>query len=80
MEYVVWAIGGLLVGAVLAWLVATKHAQSELADKLGEAEHRSATLECRATAAEATATELRRQYEEMRRKVDDELQQLTGHE
>jgi DNA recombination protein RmuC len=78
MEYVVWAIGGLLVGAVLAWLVATKRAQSELANKVGEAERRSTTSETKAAAAEATTTELRRQYEEVRRKGDYELQQLRA--
>ncbi len=76
MEYVVWTIGGLLVGAVLAWLVATKRAQSELVSKLGEAERRTTTSETKAAAAEATTTELRRQYEEVRQKTDDELQQL----
>jgi len=79
MEYVVWTIGGLLVGAVLAWLVATKRAQSELVSKLGEAERRSTTSETKAAAAEATTTELRRQYEEVRRKGDNELQQLRVH-
>ena len=54
MEYVVWAIGGLLVGAVLAWLVATKRAQSELVSKIGEAERRSVTAETKTAAAEAT--------------------------
>ena len=79
MEYVVWTIGGLFVGAVLAWLVATKRAQSELVSKLGEAERRSTTSETKAAAAEATTTELRRQYEEVRRKGDNELQQLRVH-
>ena len=79
MEYVVWTIGGLFVGAVLAWLVATKRAQSELVSKLGEAERRTTTSETKAAAAEATTTELRRQYEEVRQKGDDELQQLRVH-
>lgn len=78
MEYVVWTIGGFVVGAVLAWLVATKHAQSEVANKVGEAERRSTASETKAAAAEATTTELRRQYEEVRRKGDDELQQLRA--
>jgi DNA recombination protein RmuC len=78
MEYVVWAICGLLVGAVLGWLVATKRAKSEFASKLGEAEGRSTISEMKAAAAEATTTELRRQYEDVRRKGDDELQQLRA--
>ena len=79
MEYVVWTIGGLFVGAVLAWLVATKRAQAELVSKLGEAERRTTTSETKTAAAEATTTELRRQYEEVRQKGDDELQQLRVH-
>jgi DNA recombination protein RmuC len=60
----------------VAWLVATKRTQSELASKIGEAERRTATAETKAAAAEATTTELRKQYDEMRQKTDDELQQL----
>ncbi|MGH7929055.1 MAG: DNA recombination protein RmuC, partial [Candidatus Binatia bacterium] len=78
MEYVVWAIGGLLVGAVLGWLVATKRAKSELATRIGETEGRSTISEMKAATAEATTTELRRQYEDVRRKGDDELQQLRA--
>jgi DNA recombination protein RmuC len=76
MEYVVWTLAVLLVGAVVAWLVATKRTQSELASKIGEAERRTATAETKAAAAEATTIELRKQYDEMRQKTDDELQQL----
>jgi DNA recombination protein RmuC len=76
MDYFVWTIAGLLVGAVVAWLAATKRAQSELVSKVGEAERRSASAETKAAAAEATTTELRKQYDEMRQKAEDELQQL----
>jgi DNA recombination protein RmuC len=76
MDYVVWTFAGLLVGAVVAWLVATKRTQSELVSKIGEAERRSASAETKAAAAEATTTELRKQYDEMRQKTADELQQL----
>src|SRR5262245_30325767 len=78
MEYVIWTIGGLVVGAVLSWLIATKHAESELANKVGEAERRSTISETKAAAAEATTTELRRQYEEVHRKENDQLQQLRA--
>ncbi len=66
MEYVVWTIGGLFVGAVVAWLIATKRAQSELVSKIGEAERRSVTAETKTAAAEATTTELRKQYDELK--------------
>ena len=72
MEYVVWTFAGLLLGAAVAWLVATKRTQS----KLAEAERRSASAETKAAAAEATTIELRKQYDEMRQKTDNELQQL----
>jgi DNA recombination protein RmuC len=76
MEYIAWTVAGLVVGAVVAWLVATKRIQSEMASNIGDAERRTATAETKAAVAEATTTELRKQYEEVRRKGDDELQQL----
>ncbi len=78
MEYIVWSIGGLLVGAVLGWMIATKRAQSELFGKVGEAERRTATAETRAAAAEAIASEVRRQYEEVRGKAETDFQELRG--
>lgn len=74
MEYVIWTFAGLLVGAVVAWLVAAKRAQSEI----GEAERRSASAETKAAAAEATAAEIRRQYEEVRRKAEADFQELRA--
>lgn len=78
MEYVVWSLGGLLVGAVVAWLIATKRAQSELATKVGEAEDRTATAETKAVAAEAIAAEVRRQYEEVRQKAETDFQGMRA--
>lgn len=79
MEYVLWTVAGLLVGAAAAWLVATQRTQSELAGKVEEAERRSASAETKAAAAEATTTELRKQYDEMRQRAEDELQQLRAN-
>lgn len=76
MEYVIWSLGGLLVGAVLAWLIATKLVQSQLVGKIGEAERRAATAETKTAAAEATAVEVRRQYEELRQKAEADFQEL----
>lgn len=75
MESVAWTVGGLLVGAVMAWLIATRRAQSELLSKVSDAERRTATAETKAASYEATTTELRRQFEEVRQKGDGELQQ-----
>jgi DNA recombination protein RmuC len=79
MEYVAWTIAGLFAGAVVAWVIATEHAQSEVVNKVTEAERRFATAETKAAAAEATTTELRKQYDDMRQKTGDDLQQLRMH-
>lgn len=76
MEYIVWSLAGLLVGGVVAWLVATKRAQSELITKVGDADRKTAAAESKAASAEAIAGEVRRQYEEVRRKSETDFQEL----
>ena len=76
MEYVVWSLGGLILGAVLAWLIATKRGQSELLTKVGDADRKTAAAESKAASAEAIAAEVRRQYEEVRRKAKTDFQEL----
>lgn len=78
MDYVVWTFAGLLVGAVVAWLVATKRAQSELITKVGDADRKTAAAESKAASAEAIAAEVRRQYEEVRRKAETDFQELRA--
>jgi DNA recombination protein RmuC len=78
MEYVAGIVIGLLAGSVLAWLIATKLAQSELASKVREANREVATAETRAASAEAIAIEVRRQYEESRLKAAEDSQQLRA--
>lgn len=72
MDFIVYTVIGFFVGAVLAWLIAGKRAQSNLL----EAERRASTAEAKTASVEATTTELRRQHEEMLRKTADETQQL----
>ena len=72
MDFVVYILIGLLVGAALAWLIISKRVQSNLL----EAERRTSTAEAKIASAEATTTELRRQHEEMQKKSTDEIQQL----
>lgn len=67
MEYLPGLTIGLLVGATVVWLVAAKRAQSQ-----------RAVAETRAVSAEATVTELRRQYEEIRLKAIEDFQQMRG--
>ena len=76
MEYIAWSLAGLLVGAVVAWLVASKRAQSELITKVGDADRKTAAAESKAASAEAIAAEVRRQYEEVRRKAETDFQEL----
>ena len=74
MDFVDYAAIGLFVGVALAWLIASKRTQSNLL----EAERRASTAEAKTASAEATATELRRQYEETQRKAGDDIQQLRA--
>lgn len=78
MEYIAWSLAGLLVGAVVAWLVAAKRAQSELIAKVGDADRKTAAAESKAASAEAIAAEVRRQYEEVRRKAETDFQELRA--
>lgn len=72
MEYIISSVIGLLVGAVLGWLLAAKRAQSHLLD----AAKRASAAETSAASALATATELRRQYDEIQKKAEDDFQKL----
>jgi DNA recombination protein RmuC len=78
MEYVAGIVIGLVVGSALAWLITTKHAQSELVSKVGEANRKIAAAETRAVSAEAIGREVRRQYEEIRLKAAEDFQQLRA--
>jgi DNA recombination protein RmuC len=75
-EYLAGIVIGFFAVAAVAWLIATKRVQSELASKVGDAERRVAATETRAASAEATVTEVRRQYEESRLKAAADFQQL----
>ena len=77
MEYVAAIVIGLLAGAAVAWLITTKRAQSEILSRV-EADRRIAAAETIAASAEATVTEVRRQYEEIRLKAVEDFQQLRA--
>jgi DNA recombination protein RmuC len=76
MEPIAWAFAGLLVGVVVAWVVATQRVRSEGAGKLAEAERRTAAAEAKTAAADATSAELRKQYDEIRHRTSEELERL----
>jgi DNA recombination protein RmuC len=58
MGHLLGAAAGLIAGAAFAWFYASRRAQSEWAARMSEAERRAA-------GAEATASELRRQQEQI---------------
>jgi DNA recombination protein RmuC len=72
MEYIIVGVIALVIGVVLGWLIATRRAQSQL---LNAAKHTSA-VESAAASALATVTELRRQYDEIQKKAEDDFQKL----
>src|SRR5262249_36374876 len=78
MEYIAGIVIGLVAGSALAWLVGTKRAQSELGSRAGEAHRKNAAAGGRAASGEATAIEVRRQYEEIRLKASEDFQQLRA--
>ena len=78
MENLAVIVIGLLVGAAVTWLIATKLAQSKLANQVGEADRRIAAAETRAASAEAIGIEIRRQYDELRLKAAEDSQQLRA--
>ncbi|HSF58463.1 MAG TPA: DNA recombination protein RmuC, partial [Candidatus Binatia bacterium] len=67
---------GFFAGAVVAWLVATNRAKREIVSRIEEANRRIAAAETRATAAEVTGIEIRRQYEELRLHAAEDSQRL----
>lgn len=78
MENLAGIVIGLLVGAAVTWLIATKLAQSKLANQVGEADRKVAAAETRAASAEAIGIEIRRQYDELRLKAAEDSQQLRA--
>ncbi|HEY6366668.1 MAG TPA: DNA recombination protein RmuC, partial [Candidatus Binatia bacterium] len=76
MQYLAGIGIGFLAGATVAWLLARRHAQSEMVSRVEEANRRIGAAETRAASAEATGIEVRRQYEESRLKAAADFQQL----
>lgn len=64
---------GVIIGGALAWFFAAKRAQSDLVRTAGEAEQRIFMSEKKTAAAEATVVELRKQYEDVVQKADDDF-------
>jgi DNA recombination protein RmuC len=77
-EHLAGIVVGLLVGALVAWLIVRQRARSEISIRVEEADRRNAAAETKAASADATVTELRRQNEEIRLKASEDFQQLRG--
>jgi len=81
MEYVLCVFAGLLVGGLVAWLLASARATRSIAAKLDESERRANTAEGRASGLEGTIAELRSQNQKASEdftKVRDQLAAETS--
>ena len=70
------AVAGLMVGGVIAWLLAKERTRKELDAELDATLSRAGTAEGKAEALDATLTELRRQTEQQSARDEGELRSL----
>jgi len=72
------AVAGLIVGGVIAWLLAKERTRKELDADLDAALSRAGTAEGKAAALEAALTELRRHIEQQSARAEEELKSLRA--
>ncbi|RLB88448.1 MAG: DNA recombination protein RmuC [Deltaproteobacteria bacterium] len=72
MTYVLCALGGLAVGGIVAWLLASARVTRSLTTRIDDLAQRANTAEGRASGLEATITELRAQNQ----KASDDIGKL----
>ena len=70
------AVAGLMVGGVIAWLLAKERTRKELAAALDATLSRAAAAEGKATVLESTLSELRKQNELQASRAEDDLRSL----
>jgi DNA recombination protein RmuC len=70
------AVAGLIVGGIIAWLLAKEQTRKELAGTLEAALSRAGTAEGKAAALDATLDELRKQLEQQRSRSEENLGSL----
>ncbi|HRR25310.1 MAG TPA: hypothetical protein PLP42_11245 [Acidobacteriota bacterium] len=63
MGYILCILAGLVVGGLVAWLIAFTRVTKDLSAKIEESERRASTAEGRSSALEGTIAELRVQNE-----------------
>jgi len=68
----------LIVGGVIAWLLAKERTRKELDADLDAALSRAGTAEGKAAALEAALTELRRHIEQQSARAEEELKSLRA--
>lgn len=81
MEYAVCILVGLLIGSIVAWLLASARLTKSMTAKLEESERRANTAEGRASGLEGTIAELRTQNQKVSddfTKIRDELARENG--
>ncbi|MEJ5376516.1 MAG: DNA recombination protein RmuC [bacterium] len=78
MEYVLCVLGGMLIGGLLAWLLATVRVSRSLASRIEEAERRASAAEGRAAALDGTIGELRSQNQKALEELDRLRDQLAS--
>ena len=76
MWFALCAIAGLMVGGVIAWLLAKERTRKELAATLEATLSRAGMAEGKAAALDATLTELRKQHEQQSSRDEEDLRAL----
>lgn len=78
MEYALCVLAGLLVGGLVAWLLASTRVTKSLAAKIEDSERRASTAEGRASALDGTLAELRSQNQKVSEDLAKVRDQLAG--
>ena len=74
MIYALCVAAGLIVGGILAWMIAANRVRKELSLKLEESERRASTAEGKILGLEGTVTELRAQGQ----KISEDLENIRS--
>jgi len=76
MTYILSGVAGLVIGAIIAWLISASYTKSKSDRILGEVQHRASLAEGKVSALEATNSELRTQSESRSEKAREDFDRL----
>ncbi|MCM2272257.1 MAG: DNA recombination protein RmuC [candidate division Zixibacteria bacterium] len=76
MSPIIYSLGGLLIGAIIAWLIASQRTKSKSDQAIADSEKRAAIAEGKAGTLEATLQEFRAQSEARSQKAADDFEKL----